>query len=514
VDSFLELLLSTLRVSTPLVFAAMGGLLSERSGVVHIALEGFLLVGAFSAAAAAHFTHSPWIGAAVGMGVTAIFALLYGILTVKLRCEQIVAGTAMNFLAFGLTPLFCKALFDSNGATPSLDADSRFVFAPLFLMGFTVLVIHVWLSRYRQGLRLTVAGEKPAALSTAGISVAGVRLKAVILSGLLAGFGGATLSLFLSSSFSKGMTAGRGFMALAALIFGKWKPIPTLLGCLFFGLTDALQIRLQGASFGGISIPVQFIQILPYLVTVVVLAGWVGKSKAPTALGKPFLSLIALTLFSCAPKVEKAVDASPSGTPIAVSRKESLSIKEKDAYFFEMREVLFGDHVSKTPDAEDLGLLHAWRSGASLEGVFHGYVLGKKYRGLEESSSPASGTLIKRFCDVLQLGKNCEKKYSKANAFHLRRVLSESLIRRVSVISKNPQSNEVVKELSAIFLSLDPKGIELGNENRNKMTGSGFASWILKMQSSRSPELFQDQVLWEILNRAIRLLPFSKSSEK
>ncbi len=284
-----QLLASTLRVSTPLIFAALGGMFSERAGVVNIALEGMMLLGAFGAAVGTLVTHSPWLGSACGMGAGILLAALYGLFAIRLRANQIVAGTAINMLALGLTPFLCKILYDVTGSTPPIPIDQRFRTAPLYLSWVLVLVCWVWMKRTPSGLWISFAGEHPEALNAAGIRVNRVRWLAVLISGALAGMGGASLSIFLSSSFSRNMTAGRGFMALAALIFGKWKPVPTAIACLLFGFAEAVQIRLQGVSLlGSKPIPVQFIQILPYLVTILVLAGFVGHSRAPKAAGTPF----------------------------------------------------------------------------------------------------------------------------------------------------------------------------------------------------------------------------------
>ena len=284
-----QILASTLRVSTPLIFAAMGGLLSERSGVINIALEGLMLVGAFGAAIGTHLTHSPWLGALCGLGAGLVLAAVYGLFVITLRANQIVAGTAINMLAMGLTPFLCKLLYDQTSSTPPIPVGERFQSAPLWLGWVAVLLCWLWLKRTQGGLWLNFAGEHPAALDAAGVRVNRVRWAAVLASGALAGLGGASLSVYLASFFSRNMTAGRGFMALAALIFGKWRPIPAALACLLFGFTEAIQMRLQGVPlWGGKPIPVQFIQILPYLVTVLVLAGLVGRSRAPKTLGTAF----------------------------------------------------------------------------------------------------------------------------------------------------------------------------------------------------------------------------------
>lgn len=283
-----QLLESTARVSTPLIFAALGGLLSERSGVVNIALEGLMLLGAFGAAVGTLATHSPWLGSACGAGAAVLLAALYGLFAIRLRANQIVAGMAINMLALGLTPFLCKVLYDVTGSTPAIPIGERFRIAPLYGGWMLVAACWVWLKHTPAGLWASFAGEHPEALETAGVRVNRVRWAAVLASGALAGMGGASLSVYLASSFSRNMTAGRGFIALAALIFGKWKPLPTALACLLFGFADAVQIRLQGVTLFGTTIPVQFIQILPYLATILVLAGFVGRSRAPKALGTPF----------------------------------------------------------------------------------------------------------------------------------------------------------------------------------------------------------------------------------
>lgn len=284
-----QLIESTLRVSTPLIFAALGGMFSERSGVINIALEGLMLIGAFAAAVITYISHSPWLGTAGGMGAAVLMAGLYALFVIGLRANQIVAGTAINMLALGLTPFLCKVLYDVTGQTPAIPLGERFQSAPLYLSWVMVGLCWFWLKYTRGGLWVSFAGEHPEALDAAGIRVNRVRWAAVLMSGALAGLGGASLSVFLASSFSRNMTAGRGFMALAALIFGKWKPVPTAIACLLFGFAEAVQIRLQGVSlWGGRPLPVQFIQILPYIVTILVLAGFVGRSRPPKAAGTVF----------------------------------------------------------------------------------------------------------------------------------------------------------------------------------------------------------------------------------
>jgi simple sugar transport system permease protein len=296
-NSTIPLLESTLRVSTPLLFAALGGVLCERSGVINIALEGLMLVGAFAGAAIATHLQTagwdaaavPWMGALGAIVAGVALAAIYGFSVITLRADQIVAGTALNMFAAGLTPFLAKIFFGSSSSTPSIPAEYRFHLVPIIAAWVLALLVAAGLRYLPLGMWIRFAGEKPEALDSTGISVNRVRWFAVLTSGALAGLGGATLSIALSSSFSRNMTAGRGFMALAALIFGKWKPMPAAFACLLFGFSDAIQIRLQGVVLWGTDpVPVQFIQILPYLVTMVVLAGWVGHSRAPRALGLPF----------------------------------------------------------------------------------------------------------------------------------------------------------------------------------------------------------------------------------
>lgn len=283
----IDFILAVLRMSTPLIFASLAGLFSERSGVVNIALEGFMLVGAFTGAVVAHYTGSPWLGWMGAFVAGALFSSIYGIFALKLRADQIVAGTAMNLLAIGCIPFATKILFNSTGSTPSLPLDGRFSWEPLVVATLLIVFVVYVIRRTRWGLWILFAGEHPVALQSSGVRVDRVRWTSVLLSGGIAAWGGATLSLALASSYSPLMTAGRGFIALAALIFGRWKPLPAVAACLFFGLTDAIQIRLQGSEIGGFAVPVQFIQVLPYVITLITLAGGLGRSRPPKALGKP-----------------------------------------------------------------------------------------------------------------------------------------------------------------------------------------------------------------------------------
>ena len=281
-----SLAFAALRMSTPLIFTSLGGLFSERSGVVNVALEGFMLVGAFSGAIIAHSTNSEWTGWVAAFSAGLVIAAVYAFFVIELKADQIVTGTAINLFAMGVAPFLTKILYNSTGSTPSMAVDDRFNLAPLVMAIVLAVVVTIFIHRTRWGLWVSFAGEHPEALETAGVSTRLVRWLCVLMSGGLAAWGGASLSLYLASSYSPMMTGGRGFMSLAALIFGKWKPLPTFFACLFFGLADAIQIRLQGVQIGGTTIPVQFIQILPYAITIIALAGFIGHSRPPKALGQ------------------------------------------------------------------------------------------------------------------------------------------------------------------------------------------------------------------------------------
>ncbi|HEX3552778.1 MAG TPA: ABC transporter permease [Thermoanaerobaculia bacterium] len=279
-----SLLFSAIRLTTPMLLAALGGLYSERSGVINIALEGLMLAGAFTAATITHYTGNPWVGLAAAILAGALVALVHGVACIQFKADQVVSGTAINILFLGIPALLSGALFESTGATPQLPKGQLIPMAPIVLAFALVPVTWYVLYRTPFGLRLRAVGENPEAADTAGVNVSRVRYFGVILSGALAAIGGAYLSIGQSSLFARNMSAGRGFIALAALIFGKWRPVQTMLACLLFGFAEALSIQMQGVS----QIPVQFIQLIPYVLTIVVLAGFIGHSRAPRALGLPY----------------------------------------------------------------------------------------------------------------------------------------------------------------------------------------------------------------------------------
>lgn len=309
---------STIRLSIPLLCAALAGLWSERSGVVDIGLEGKMLVAAFASAVAAFVTGSAWAGLGAGILASVLLSLVHGFAAITWRGNQIVSGVAINMLAAGVTVVLGNAWYGQGGRTPPLEGAARFGDltlpfaramrehvpvlgllydevisghgAPVYLAILAVPITAFVLKRTRFGLRLRAVGENPAAVDTAGISVAGLRYGAVVICGVLCGLGGTYLAVSQSAGFLPQMTAGKGFIALAAVIFANWRPWPALWACLLFGLLDAIAIRLQGVLLPGIGqVPVQAIQALPYLLTVILLAGFIGKSVPPKASGLPYV---------------------------------------------------------------------------------------------------------------------------------------------------------------------------------------------------------------------------------
>jgi simple sugar transport system permease protein len=312
-----SMLASTLRVSTPLILCALAGLFAERSGVVDIGLEGKMLFGAFAAGAAGAMWGSTAVALLAAMGIGVALSWLHGLACVSYRGDQVVSGVAVNIMASGMTVVLGIAWFAQGGQTPPVATSVRL--QPLFPNAIEALSGIPWLGRIvaegllthnalayfsyalvpvvwwvvfrtRFGLRLRAVGENPHMVDAAGVSVRGMRYAALTINGMLCGLAGGYLVLAQSASFSQNMSAGRGFMALAALIFGRWHPVGALLACLLFGFLDAAAIQLQGVVLPGMGeVPVQFIQALPYILTVVLLAGFIGKAVAPQALGKPYI---------------------------------------------------------------------------------------------------------------------------------------------------------------------------------------------------------------------------------
>ncbi|HTD02844.1 ABC transporter permease [Undibacterium sp.] len=311
-----SILVSTIRNAPVLIFAAMAGLFAERSGVVDLALEGKMLASAFVSASVAYVTQNPWLGIAAGIGISTVIALLQGYVSITQRGNQLVAGIAINIAVSGLSFVLAQFFFGQGGRTPDLGqarlfdiilpgteyvANIPFLgwFYGKLIGGHTALVylafalipaVHWTIYHSRFGLRLRAVGENPHAADAAGIHVERTRFLAMMCAGVLCSFSGAYLAIVQSGFFLRDMSAGNGFLALTALVFGNWRPLYTAMGCLMFGFFAALQIQMEGVELPGIGkIPGSLIQMIPYVVTVIVLAGFMAKSVAPKAIGIPFV---------------------------------------------------------------------------------------------------------------------------------------------------------------------------------------------------------------------------------
>ena len=314
--TIIQILDSTVRLATPLLLACLAGLFSERAGIFDIGLEGKMLAAAFFSAAIAAMTGSVWLGLLAGIGASLVLSAIHGLASITFRGNQLISGVAINFLAAGMTVLIAQSWFKQGGRTPSLMGEGRFnpielpfseslssvpFLGPIYselISGHSILVYAAlaavpatwWLLyRTRFGLRLRAVGENPAAVDTAGVSVVGLRFAAVAICGVLCGLAGAYLATGLQAGFVKDMTAGRGFIALAALIFAKWRPWYALSACMLFGFLQAIALRYQNIDLGAFTVPVQFMDALPYILTVVILAGFVGKAIPPRAGGEPYV---------------------------------------------------------------------------------------------------------------------------------------------------------------------------------------------------------------------------------
>jgi simple sugar transport system permease protein len=315
--TLLQILDSTLRLGTPLLLACLAGLFSERAGIFDIGLEGKMLMAAMASGAVAALSGSVWIGLCAGIGASLILAGIHGLASITFRGNQLISGVALNFIASGITVLVAQALFGQGGRTPPLQGAARFnpidlpfaealsgvpVLGPFYaevLSGHSILVYAAlaavpaswWLLyRTRFGLRLRAVGENPAAVDTAGVSVVGLRFAAVAITGVLCGIAGAYMATALQAGFGREMTAGRGYIALAALIFAKWRPWSALGATMLFGFFQALALRpdvVEGVV--GRKVPVSLLDALPYILTVLVLAGFVGKAIPPRAGGEPYV---------------------------------------------------------------------------------------------------------------------------------------------------------------------------------------------------------------------------------
>lgn len=381
-----------LRTTTPILLAAMGGLICERSGVVQLGLEGAMLLGSFFGAWFAHTYQSEWAGLLGAVLAGVLFGIVQAFGVLRLRVDQVVLGMALNFCVAGFTPVLCKLIFGATGTSAEIAREHLFVYGPIAWALLLPFLISYGFRMRRRGLWIQVAGEHPEALSTAGISVERVRFGAILVSCVLAAIGGMTLSVMLSSGFSRGMTAGRGYIALASVIFGQWKPLLTLAAALFFGFVDLLQNRLQGVPiWGEVPLPTQFLQSLPYLLTILVLSGvfkkWIGEVRAPKVLGKilPSIFFVILTLSGCSKLLSstqslfKKEDATAAFSQ--TNSEDRIAVDDRVKIF---REALSG-FLERQQDQRILfgTLINAATQGASVEGLVRGVLNSKVYSSLE-----------------------------------------------------------------------------------------------------------------------------------
>lgn len=312
----IQILDSSVRLMVPLLLACLAGLYSERAGVFDIGLEGKMLMAAFTSASVAYATGNAWLGLLAGIAGSLALSVIHGMASISFRGNQLISGVAVNFLASGLTVLLGQKIFGLGGRTPSLEGAARFneitlpyadairpipvigrIYADLIsghsilvYLAFALVPVTWWvLYRTRFGLRLRAVGENPASVDTAGVSVTRLRYAAVMICGVLCGIAGAYLATSISAGFVKEMSAGRGYIALAALIFAKWRPWSALFATFLFGLLEALANRFPNLDLGIITVPSMFMSALPYILTVIILAGFVGRAVPPRAGGEPYV---------------------------------------------------------------------------------------------------------------------------------------------------------------------------------------------------------------------------------
>ncbi len=415
-------LLAAFRMATPLVFASLGGYFSERSGVINIALEGLMLMGAFVSGAVAASTHSPFIGLIAGIGIGVFLAAVYAFMVIEMQADQIIAGIAVNLFALGMPPVICKAIYDVSGGTPMLQASEKMPSlwgGSLFVWGIfpTLLIVHLMHSRTRFGQHVRFSGEHPHALISQGISVKKIRWTSVLLSGAFCGIAGAYLSIDHGSGFTRSMTAGRGFIALAALIIGRWTPIGAFLASLVFGLIETSQILLQGMQLpNGMTVPVQWIQMVPYIATLIILAGLFGKkwgiSRPPKNLGAALslvlLSSIALTGCNWKEKTKPVLEKifpslfeTDEGKTDRTNADDYIAppnnVRKLNADFIKE---LFKDTLTREPSSEEATrLMTVLDQGAHFEGIYNGIIYSIDYKVKEKGR--ASVAAIKIYAEIL-----------------------------------------------------------------------------------------------------------------
>ncbi len=421
----LSALYSAIRMATPLTFASLGGYCSERSGVINIALEGMMLMGAFTAAAVASATHSPFYGILGGIAGAVLIASVHSILCINLKGDQIISGIAVNLLAAGVPPVLCKAFYGQSGGTPMLEASERVKewgsISPLIYLAIALAIYLQFIhQRTRFGQYLRFSGEHPESLKTQGVSVKMVRWKGVLLSGLFCGLAGTYLSIDHGSGFNRGMTAGRGYIALAALIIGNWTPFRAFLAALVFGFIESSQILLQGLKFSnGVPVPVQWIQMVPYIATLIILAGLfgkkIGRSRPPKALGTPLVSILIVffssTLFvgcdgldSVKEKLKPIFNSKSNEVKETMSDPEGANVIVNAEFAKELYQTVFLREPTKD---EFSSLMNSLEQNAHLEALYNGFIYSVEFRLKEKGR--ASGSALKVFSEILAELKLAQK---------------------------------------------------------------------------------------------------------
>lgn len=559
--SFLE---STIHLSVPLIFAALGGYFSERAGTVNIALEGLMLIAAFASAAAASIFHSAAIGLLFGIAAAVLFSSLHGFLCLKLKTDQILSGLAVNLLAMGLSPFFSKALFDTSGATPSLSRSEKiapFIFtSPLVLAAFFFCGFAYWAHHNTKlGQYIRFAGEHPAALESQGVSTNKVRWIGVLLCGFFCGLGGAYLSIDHGSGFSRSMTAGRGFIALAALILARWHPLWLLGTALLFGAIDSIQMLLQGVPIlHGATLPVQWIQMIPYLTTLIVLSGLASRKNTkvfvPKALGTVsvlavvFSTLLfsgceytdsAIALFNekLAPQLGIRLEKNANGKLSAQKPGEAQTPadlhKQVNGEF--LQELFQATLGREAREEEFVKLMNVLDQGAHYEGIYNGVVYSREYREKERGAADVGAVkayakimtqiILDQKYDPLKIHNRAEAKpdvppleeapipqpsaqeraeleqlYEKEAivlpSYTLKRRLGEEVLKTIDL--KKEYREKLATWYGRFSFFLNKMGVDFGLAQRNSTDEYYHYKWAL--------EADLDRLKWECLNRIHKIL--------
>jgi simple sugar transport system permease protein len=548
-------LISVFRISTPLILASLGGFYSERSGIVNLALEGMMLFGAFSAAVGAILLKSSFLGLVCGVLGGMLMSFLHALLCIRFRGDQIISGMAINMLAMGVPPVVLKYIFDMTGGTPSLDYSIRlhaiYGLSPIMILAlFLVLFSHFIFHYFRFGQWIRFSGENPLTLQTQGVSVDKVRFISVLISGILCGLAGAYLSIDHGSGFTRNMTAGRGFIALAALILGRWTPLGAFFSSLLFGFIEWLQTILQGVKFGEMVVPVQWIYMIPYIATLLILGGafmFKGKMRVPRALGKTWILIFFMFFLQGCNFIEIKnfflekvfkVESQKKEEPIV----EPLLSNNKDKIYGEfIKELYLVVLQREVRDFEFERILNALAQGASYEGIYNGILYSEEYRAKEKGM--ASPSAIHAYADLMtkltvwiqfdsaviqkkeeqekpdvpkpnldvkkeipkpteEEIKNLKSKFEKEvieqgySFYTLKRKASETLIKVIEV--KKLYKEKLATWYADFTVYMNQQGVDFGLKERNNQDEYFQYKWALQTDL--------DLIKWESINRIHRYL--------